>query len=199
MRLRPYRKHEDDERLLELAQSEAQGCAPFGRSSFDVHVFARQRLAQDLTRTAGSDAETIMVAIADNNSELLKLTNATTLSPDAHAESPNTESHYPGPSAGSSINSRIVGFIALRIQEDRLSGRPIGYIQHLCIDSRFEHAYIHSALLAEAEIWAQRVGVFKLVLDVPASDERTISMYEHRGFTISTVSMELPCANPEVK
>ncbi|BDR54728.1 hypothetical protein KIMH_08390 [Bombiscardovia apis] len=193
MRLRPYRRHEDDARLIELAQEDINTRGHTGLSEQDAKLFARQRFAEELGKEMRPDENVIVIAIADSHEEITALTAQSTVSTNNEEESSdNNQCLKPSHCA-----SRIMAFIKLEIRPDSVTNRPEGFIHHLCIDQRCKNTRLSAALINDAQHWAQRNGLYKLSLDLDAADEASISLYEASGFHVSSVSMEIPCLEPE--
>ncbi|RBP99326.1 GNAT family N-acetyltransferase [Bifidobacterium xylocopae] len=191
MRLRPYRRHDDDARLLELSQLQADQGAPWGLSRFDQGLFERKRLADELQREQGVNGNAVVVAIADTPDELAMLTTA----PNSTSDPVSGPNDGGGAVSAASGMSRIIGFVYLAIRPDTSSGRPEGHISHVCVDRRFRHRGVGRSLLTEAKHWARQNGLFKLSFDVMAQDESAIAFGEALDFRIASVRMEIPCAS----
>jgi ribosomal protein S18 acetylase RimI-like enzyme len=175
MRLRPYRKHEDDTRLIELVR-ESTNTYDTALKPDDYRLLSTNLFAQQLEDETPDVNSAIIVAIADTQEEIALL-----------KEDKNSDQK----------TSNIIGFIRLNIRANDVSTRPEGYISNLCVTNAFHDKNIASMLIEEARRWAQNNGLYRLTLQLLASDDSAMSFYEKHGFQVSSVSMELSCAQPE--
>lgn len=178
MRLRPYRKHEDDARLIELVRESTDSCDSALKPD-DYRLMISNRLAHELEAIDSDTATTIIVAVADDSNEITQLANSSDMS------------------GGKASN--IVGFVKLDIVPNAVSTRPEGRISNLCVSKAFETDKISEVLIQEAHHWAQRNGVYRLTIQLSASDESAMSLYEQFHFQVASVIMDLSCAQPELQ
>lgn len=92
------------------------------------------------------------------------------------------------------VGGRVVGYLWAR-HEPRPAGlftaaRDDVHVHHVVVDTLVRRTGLASALLADAETWAQARGAAALQLQVWSFNERAVAFFAGRGFVVRTHSMQ---------
>ncbi len=80
-----------------------------------------------------------------------------------------------------------IGYINVREGSDDVLGEACGYVALLAVKREYEGKGVARSLVEEAERWARGMGFSRIALDVFASNDHALKVYERAGFQPETV------------
>lgn len=82
--------------------------------------------------------------------------------------------------------SRAIGFVEVSLRDDveEFGGRPVGYVEGVYVEPRYQRRGLGRALIDAAAAWARMQGAGALASDVMPGNLASITFHQRVGFSI---------------